>query len=139
MGDHCGRIVILSTQVEEYQFTEIKDGLERFLDWFTELSQSLGQEFQKQKPEFDFVEASNKSNNEFKRWLNSELTAPAISAISQILECFNSLNYYANDREIFSGNPVKPMIDKALNTTIAKNLSLRTVLEAMGLKFIEGD
>lgn len=139
MGDLCGRMVILSAEVEEYQFAEIKEGLERFLDWFKALTQSLSKEFLETRVDFDFVEASAQGNNAFLEWLNKELPSPAISALRQVLESFKSLNFYANDRELFAENPVKPLIDKALNTSIAKDLSLRTVLEAIGLSFIEGD
>jgi hypothetical protein len=133
----CGAIVILSGSVEEYQFSEIKDGLSKFLEWFKDLTQSISTEFIKEKPGFDFVETKEK--NEFKEWLDKNLDENALKAINKVMEIFKCFIYYANDTEFFKNNPVKVLIDHTLNKQISENLSLRTVLEALGLKFIEGD
>jgi hypothetical protein len=140
IGDLAGSFVLHSAEVEEWQFREVKEGLQEFLDWFANIIESLSTDFRKNlDQEFDFVTASKQSNNNFVNWIEEKFSRAVKSGFDSIEASYNALSYYANDNFDFKDNKIKPMLDKFMNKKIAENLRVRTVLKAMGLKLLEGD
>ena len=72
LGDLSGRMVILSAQAQEFQFAEIKEGLEEFFSWFTDTLQNLQVDFESAfGGDFDYVAASSQADNKFNQWLGN--------------------------------------------------------------------
>jgi hypothetical protein len=135
IGQLAGRIVIHSAEIEAHQFAGIKDELQEFFNWFEGLLRESVVDFKKSNPSFDFVKASSKSSNDFETWLGKD----GSDTIKHIAASIISLSYWANDQFEFKGNPVKPIIDSSLKTIIREDLSMRTIIEALKLKFTDGD
>lgn len=129
----CGAIVLLS--MDTIKFAEIQDDLDKFFKWFENLIKSIVDKFLVVHPGFDFINDAAEMPNKFTQWITSDLKSQSIDALKKVIEIVSVFKYYAGDMFDVKDNPMRAILDSTLNAQIKENLSLRTVLEAMGVKF----
>ncbi len=129
----CGAIVLLS--MDTIKFAEIQEDLDKFFKWFENLVKSIVDKFLSVQPGFDFINDAATVPNKFTKWLMNDLQPQSIMALKKVIDIVSVFKYYAGDIFEVKDNPMRAILDSTLNAQIKEGLSLRTVLEAMGMKF----